>query len=126
MPTAYADTSALVTVAFNQPGAMEMGQRINSFDQLTSANLLEAEMRAAYARETRRFDEVILSKLQWIHPDRPLSQELETFLQIGYLRGADLWHLAAALYVHPDPAEITFLTLDNRQRALAAALGFQI
>ena len=126
MPMAYADTSAMVTVAFNQPGALEMAQRINNFDQLTSANLLEAEMRAAYARETRQFDETMLSKFQWIQPDRPLSRELETILQIGYLRGADLWHLAAALYFYPDPTGITFLTLDNRQRAVAAALGFRV
>ena len=126
MPTAYADTSAMVTVAFGQPGAGEMTDRINNFDQLTSANLLEAEMRAAYARETLSFDVSILSKFQWIHPDRPLSQELETILQRGYLRGADLWHLAVALYVYPDPTGITFLTLDNRQRRVAAALGFQV
>ena len=76
MATAYADTSAMLTVAFGQPGAADMAQRINASDHLISANLLEAEMRAAYARETLRFDEEILSKFQWIQPDRPLSQEL--------------------------------------------------
>lgn len=126
MPTAYADTSAIVTVAFSQPGATEIAQRMNAFDRLTSANLLEAETRAAYARENRQFDTAILSRIDWIHPDRPLSSEFAAILDIGYLRGADLWHLAAALYSFPEPAEITFLTLDNRQRAVAAALGFQV
>ena len=126
MSTAYADTSAMLTVAFGEPGAVEMAQRINNFDHLASANLLEAEMRSAFAREAQPFDEAILSIFQWIHPDRPLSQELETVLQSGYLRGADLWHMAVALYFFPDQGSITFLTLDNRQREVAAALGFRV
>ena len=126
MPTAYPDTSAIVTVAFSQPGATEIAQRMNAFDRLIAANLLEAETRAAYARENRQFDTAILSGIDWIHPHRPLSSEFAAILGIGYLRGADLWHLAAALYSFPEPAEIAFLTLDNRQRAVAAALGFQV
>ena len=126
MTTAYADTSAIVTVAFSQPGAAEMAQRMNALNRLTSANLLEAEARAAYARENRQFDAAILSQIDWIHPDRPLSSEFAAILGVGYLRGADLWHVAVALYVYPNPTEIAFLTLDNRQRAVAAALGFQL
>ena len=126
MPTAYADTSAIVTVAFGQPGAAEIAQRLNNFDRLTSANLLEAEARAAYARENRQFDDSILSKFDWIYPDRPLSHEFAAILGAGYLRGGDLWHIAVALYFYPDPTEITFLTLDNRQGEVAAALGFRV
>ncbi len=113
MPTAYADTSAIVTVAFHQPGAAETAARLNNFDQLTSANLLEAEARAVHARENRQFDQLILSKIQWIHPVRSLSHEFATILGYGYLRGADLWHVAVALDSFPDPREVTFLTLDN-------------
>ena len=51
---------------------------------------------------------------------------MEAVLASGYLRGADLWHVAAALYSFPDPRTATFLTLDNRQREVAEALGFQI
>ena len=43
----------------------------------------------------------------------------------GYVRGADLWHLACALYVAASPGELTFLTLDERQRTVAKALGFK-
>ena len=46
-------------------------------------------------------------------------------LRIGYLRGADLWHIATALYMFDEPSDITFLTLDRRQGDVAAALGFQ-
>jgi hypothetical protein len=43
---------------------------------------------------------------------------------VGYVPGADLWHLANALFVSPSGSEMTFLTLDNRQREVASALGF--
>jgi hypothetical protein len=42
------------------------------------------------------------------------------------MRGADCWHLATALYVAPNPSELTFLTLDLAQRKVAKTLGFQV
>ena len=42
------------------------------------------------------------------------------------LRGADLWHVATALYIFDEPSEVTFLTLDRRQGEVAGALGFQV
>ncbi len=57
-------------------------------------------------------------------PDRSLAPEFAVVLEAGYLRGSDLWHVATALYVSPDPQEISFLTLDRRQQAVAGALGF--
>ena len=47
-------------------------------------------------------------------------------LETGYLRGADLWHVATALYVSPQARNLSFATLDARQNAVAAALGFRI
>ena len=47
-------------------------------------------------------------------------------LEAGYLRGADLWHVAHALYVTPCPASLSFVTLDARQGAVAEALGFPV
>jgi hypothetical protein len=90
-----------------------------------SSNLLEAETRAAFHREGLEFDAETLVGIEWVFPDRPLTQEFETVLATGYLRGADLWHLATALYLAQDPAEIAFVTLDVRQEAVAEALGFQ-
>jgi hypothetical protein len=43
----------------------------------------------------------------------------------GYLRGADCWHLATALYLAPNPSDLTFLTLDDTQRKIAKTLGFR-
>lgn len=44
-------------------------------------------------------------------------------LEIGYMRGADLWHLANALYIAPK-RDVHFLTLDLRQQSVARALRF--
>lgn len=43
---------------------------------------------------------------------------------MGYGRGAEIWHLATALYLAESPGELPFFTLDERQRRVAAELGF--
>lgn len=43
-----------------------------------------------------------------------------------YVKGADAWHLACALYAAGDPRDLTFLTLDRRQRTVARRLGFRL
>lgn len=63
---------------------------------------------------------------KWILPDRPLTIEMVRGLEAGYLRGADLWHIATALYVAPQATEISFITLDGQQGEVASALGFQV
>ena len=116
----------MVAVEFNQEGGAESLERMNSFSTLRSSNLLEAEVRAAFAREHKRFAPSALARIQWVFPTRPLAPEMATVLQAGYLRGADLWHVATALYISRDPAEICFLTLDQRQQAVAESLGFDV
>jgi hypothetical protein len=58
-----------------------------------------------------------------VHPDRTLSAEMTTILSMGDVRGADLWHLAVALFLDPK-REIDFMTLDERQRDVSRKLGF--
>ena len=82
-------------------------------------------VRISALRKRGTFDSRILSGLGWTHPDRPLEPELVRVLDHGYVRGADLWHLACALFVSPDTAELSFLTLDCRQRGVAESLGFR-
>ena len=126
MSAAYVDTSALVAVAFGERGAAALASRLGTFPRLLSSNLLEAEIRAACSRERVAVSERLLANLEWVLPDRPLGQEITAVLAAGYLRGADLWHVAAALYVAPAPGDMTFITRDRRQRTVAAALGFQV
>lgn len=124
MKVAYVDTSCLVAIAFGERGATALARRLDGFDELVSSNLLEAELRAAFVREAVEPDPALSASLSWIIPDRPLTMEIARVLQAGYLRGADCWHVATALYLAEDPAAISFLTLDERQRAVARALGF--
>ena len=126
MSIAYVDSSAIVGIAFQDSGCTAMERRLGRFSNLWSSNLLEAEVRAAYGRERKAFDVRVLSGVRWVLPDRPLTTEIASILQAGYLRGADLWHIATALYAAPEPSDISFVTLDDRQRAVAATLGFRI
>lgn len=126
MSFAYVDTSVLVAIAFEERDGQRMARRLARFSGLLASNLLEAELRAACARENCTFADALLAELKWVFPDRSLGPELGEVLAAGYLRGADLWHLACALYVTTAPGDISFLTLDQRQRMVARALGFQV
>jgi hypothetical protein len=122
---AYVDTSCLVAVALQEAGAARVAARLGRFDRLFSSNLLEAELRSALLRERVDADVLaFLSWLAWILPDRPLTREFERICAAGYLRGADLWHVACALFLSPDPGELTFITLDGTQADIARRLGF--
>jgi hypothetical protein len=121
---AYVDSSCILAIALGERGAAAIERRLGAFDQLASSNLLEAEVCAAFAREGVPSDAPILSTLAWIVPERPLHGEIARVLDAGYVRGADCWHLATALYLADEPTNISFLTLDTRQGKVAAALGF--
>ena len=123
---AYVDTSALLSVAFDEPAAEAVTQRLAEFAGLVSSNLLEAELRSALAREGDTFEPRLLSRIEWVLPSRPLHAEIAAVLQAGYLRGADLWHLANALYAARTMPGLAFITLDQRQQSVAASLGFPI
>ncbi len=126
MKLAYVDTSALVAIAFGEPGWQKTGRALREPDHLFSSNLLEAELRASFLRE--EVDEPVeelLSWIEWILPDRPLSAECERVLASGYQRGADVWHLACGLYLQERlDAQLAFLSLDERQLNAAGRLGF--
>lgn len=125
MRLAYVDSSCLVAVAFGEAGAGRVEARLRRSDRLFAANLLEAELRAALAREdVEDRGESLVSGITWVYPDRPLTPEFDRILAVGYLKGADLWHLAHALFLAPAGKGLAFLTLDQRQRAVATELGF--
>ena len=125
MRLAYIDSSCLVGIAFDEPSARVTATRLRRFDRLFSSNLLEAEVRSALARENvRRGEEALFSWITWVYPNRPLTKEFIRINALGNLKGADLWHLACALFLAPNAAELSFLTLDKRQKAVALRLGF--
>lgn len=128
MKQAYVDSSCLVAIAFDETDSKSMASELSRLDDVFSSNLLEAELRAALRREKVSEDpSALLSSIRWIYPDRPLTAEFEEVLGAGYVRGADLWHLANALYLAADKrSSLTFLTLDSRQQSIAGSLGFRV
>ena len=131
MSVAYVDTSALVAIAFAEDGAEALADRLGGFSRLVSSVLLEAELASACAREGCPVPGALLARIGSILTERPLSPEIRRVLAAGTvrddgtLRGAELWHLAAALYVAPEPAAISFITLNEDQARIARALNFQ-
>ena len=126
MTVAYVDTSVLTAIAFDEPGAESEARRLDEVVHLVSSSLLEAELRATFARENQRFRDSMIADIEWILPKRALGYECIRVLDAGYLRGADLWHLATALYVSPSPGALRFLTRDIRQSEVARSLGFLV
>jgi hypothetical protein len=115
----------LLALAFEEPGWEAVAARFDRFRSVFASDLLEAELRSALRREGLPFDHAMLRQIELIVPSRSLRAEFAAVLAAGYVRGADCFHLAVALSLAPDPRELTFLTLDKRQRDVAAALGFE-
>ena len=125
MRIGYLDTSLLVAVAFDEPDVREWLPRLRSMERLYSSTLLESEFLSASEREgVRGSVQHLLSPIRWVHPQRRLTGEADLALACGFLRGADLHHLATALFLFPDPSEVHFLSLDARQAQVAGQLGF--
>jgi predicted nucleic acid-binding protein len=125
---AYVDTSAVLAILFREPSAQEMHDRLTEAGRLFSSNLLEAELRAACAREAVPAEKVTagLAPIEWVFPNRSLKPEIEQALAGGVLRGADLWHVACALFLASLLPSVVFVTLDRRQIDVAAAVGLPI
>jgi predicted nucleic acid-binding protein len=125
LSAAFVDSSCLVAILLGEPPGTRTGRIFRRYDRLFASNLLEAEVCAAARRER-----VVLARpsvfqdLLWVLPDRALGVQIDRVLDTGYLRGADVWHLACALLLRDRIPELEFLTLDEPQAALAGALGF--
>lgn len=126
MKLAYLDTSCLVAIAFQEAGHEALTRELARYDRLFSSNLLEAELRAAMLRESVQEDcAPLMSGITWVFPQKPLTREFQTVLSAGYVRGADLWHLACGLFLKARLSDLRFITLDGRQKKLAASLRFK-
>ena len=120
------DSSVLVAITFQEDGSEALEDWLNGFDGLVCSELVDAEVRSACSREGVTIDPTSFSDIDWILPNRRISGEIVRVLSTGYLTGADLWHVATALYFSPEPSELAFLTLDMRQRNVADAVGFRV
>ncbi len=125
MNLAYVDSSCIVAVLLTETGARRLGRALARYARLYSSNLLEAEVIAVAQREGVRVDRgALFANLHWLVPSRALSAEIEQTRAAGYLRGADLWHIAHALYLRAEIGTTDFLTLDTRQSEVAEHLAF--
>jgi hypothetical protein len=125
LKAAYIDTSLLIGIWF-QKFASVKARAIRQYE-LFSSELLIAEVLAFGNRES--IEQNLLWEafkgLSWVIPEGSISDECMRVIQSGYVRGADLWHLACACYLSPNPKELAFLTLDEQQGEVAARLGFR-
>lgn len=126
MKPAYIDTSVVLAVALREKGWESVARRLAKHQKLLSSSFLEAELKAAFKREEILWRTDVTAVIAWVIPDRLLSGEIDRVLEQGYVRGADCWHLATALYLFPEPDSAAFVTLDIPQRRIASALGFAV
>ena len=128
MKRAYIDTSALVAVQFGEPERPRVLAVMRSCDELVSTSLVIAELLAALRRANLpagSADQLLRRIGRFVPPD-DLRVECEEALTVGSLRGADLWHVASALRLAGRQRKrLTFCTLDDAQRRVAAGLGFR-
>lgn len=125
MKHAYVDTSCLVAIALEEEIGSRVQKVIERYDLWTSS-LLEAELSAAMRRNGQIVNPHILDLLSWVLPLRRLTPEIAIVLGAGYVRGADLMHIATALYLAGNATSLSFLTLDQQQAAVARSLGFTV
>ena len=127
LAAAYVDTTALLPVTYGEePVAESIRRKLANFRYLLSANLLEAEMRAAFALEGREFDDDVLSSIRWIMPNRRLDAQMAAVLRIAQLQPSRLWHLASALFFAELVPGLAIVTLDEQQETAARDLGLVI
>lgn len=113
------------SLAFREPDAARIRRRLSGFDRVVTSVLTEAELASALKREGIELPASPLFGVKMLGAPDPLPVEIQEVLDAGYLRGADCWHVAVALNYSPD-RELTFLSLDKAQRAVAAKLGFTV
>jgi predicted nucleic acid-binding protein len=123
----YLDSSAILSVILNEKKSRNIIKAIDA-KQIMSSFLLEAEVYATLRRERVEFSlfDYYKDRILWVRPDRSLKPEIETILNAGYVRGADLWHLASALYAKNENLDHNFCSLDLVQRSVAKTCGFKL
>ena len=124
---AYVDSSTILGVLFEEEDHQRLVSQIEAATHLFSANLLEAEVRSALNREAVHEPAAprLLERINWVFPERSLGQEFIDVLSVGYLKGADLWHLACALYLRGTRTDLEFMSQDGRQLEIARLLGLR-
>ena len=130
MKRGYIDTSVLVALHFGQSEARRAARILRSLDMAISVNIIVPELLATLKREGRPLQEAdsLLGRISVFSPTEPLRKHCEEALAAGALRGADLWHVAAAIAIAGPRRrhDLQFASFDQRQQEIARNLGFAI
>ena len=129
MNVIYIDTSVLVSLFFEDSTEnSQLSRLLKEADEVVSSTLIEAEFLSVLHREKVNINTGIdyLKQISLVIPDRSISKELKTVFSKAYVRGADAFHLACALYLDPKASEIKFLTADKQQQKAAQLIGFSV
>lgn len=122
----YIDSSVLLGMLFDDQET-EFLKKMPAA-QTVSSHLLEAEVLSACFRDNIETHKAVslLNEIDLITLDRSLVGEYNLIFQSGYLKGADAFHLACALFLDPTCKNLTFVTADKPQAIIAKKLGFKI
>lgn len=128
MKAVYVDSSVVVAVLLQQGNRAKFIEVLNDADEVVSSFFSEAEIYSVVKREGLDFEKTktLLQSLTLVQSDGSLEKEIRDVLKAGYVRGADLHHLAVALYLDPGKKQLRFFTLDENQRKVAKAAGLEV
>jgi hypothetical protein len=85
---AYLDSSFFLGIAFSEGSAGSLERKLTRFDRLHSSNLLDAEVRSAFARKgLNEPEDALFESVIWTLPDRPLTPEFRRILAHGHQKG---------------------------------------
>jgi predicted nucleic acid-binding protein len=130
MTRAFVDSSVVVAIVLGERSAPGLRTALTHFETLVATPLLVAEVTATLRREGRPVDhaDAWLERLALFEPEGTLREECGAALEVGGARGADLWHVAAALQLmgKKQRRALTFVTMDVAQGKLAKKLGFAV
>lgn len=126
---AYVDTSIIVAILLKEPDYKDHLEILDGYETIVSSNLLEAELFSTVKREKLAFDLAVnyLENISILFPTEKFQTYFQQILNISYLRGADLFHLATALWFAGEKRkDLTFISLDEKQYLVAKRLGFSV
>jgi predicted nucleic acid-binding protein len=128
----YLDTSALVKIYVDEPGRAALMRQIDAASTVATVRIAYAEARAAFARkrrerglDARSLRRVVESLDQdWptfgvVEVNEPLVRRAGSLAERHDLRGYDAIHLAAAVVLEREGAEVSFGCFDEHLRRAA-------
>jgi len=129
MKVNYIDSSVLVAILLNEPSSEMARLTLAKESIIQSSSLIESEIISVCKREKVEFQlaDSLLDSIDIVSPPSSIRPYIKDIIEYGYVRGADLQHLACALYLCGNtPKYITFWSFDVNQSRVAKKVGFRM